>query len=111
MGVLPTDLSMERPLWPTGRQQGEQKALGPGHPRHALTKSYFRRSGVSREERAGLCLRPWKMKVLALCPGWPKLSHGSHTTMSSRVPTMCACAQAWGVQDTPGLEEEGEDQS
>lgn len=37
--------------------------------------------------------------------GGPSSPHGSYTTMSSRVPTMCACAQTWGVQDTPGLEE------
>ena len=48
----------------------------------------------------------WKAKVRSGTEGQIKLPHWPQAGMSSRGPTICLCAPSWGVQETPGWEEE-----
>lgn len=100
---------MEGHLWSMGGQRGEQKASGPAYPHRALAKSSFLRSDVNREEGGRALACAFGRRNSSFIPrAGPSFPYRSHTSMSSRAPTVCMCAQTWGVQDTPGLEEEAE---
>lgn len=91
-GVCSAELGVGGSPVVPGGQWGEQKAPGPGHPRHALAKCDFLRSGVSREKGEGSCLCLWKVKVPALSPGVDQALPMDPTQACPHGLPQCACA-------------------